>query len=857
MNTKAGFLQDAVEILIVEDSLTQAEQLKYFLEQAGYRVMAAENGNQALVLLRECLPTLIITDIIMPEMDGYELCKRIKQDERSQEIPVILLTSLTSAEDVLEGLACGADNFITKPYSEEYLLSSIEKILAGKKLRKNERVRIGVEIMFAGKTRFITADQQQMLSLLISTYEAAVHRNSELVKAQDELRELNERLEDLVELRTAALSAEIVERKQAEEALRESEELYRSLFQNHAAVKLIIDPNTGNIIDLNAAAASFYGWSREKLKQMNIQDINTLSPDEVKEQMEKVRAEKRIHFEFRHRRADGSIRDVEVFSSKIKSKGKDFLHSIIHDITDRKRAEEALALSEARFRRLAENAQDLVYRYELTPRPGFTYINPAAAAVTGYTPEEFYADPQLRYKVVHPADRNLFEAAIMGRLPSNQLLSLRWVRKDGTLIWIELCRVPVYDKEGNLVAVEGIARDITERKRAEEEKAKLQGQLFQAQKLESVGMLTGGIAHDFNNLLTPIIGNAEMALSDMSREEPLYEIMEEIRNAGARAASLTRQLLAFSRKQILQPEVLDINGAVRETDKMLRRIIGEDIELKTILSPDLGRVEADVGQIEQVLMNLVVNARDAMPTGGKLTIETKNVELDETYARDHVSVIPGPYVMLAVSDTGAGMDKETRSHVFEPFFTTKDKGKGTGLGLSTVYGIVKQSRGNIWMYSEPGQGTTFKIYLPRVEETAEVMEEAEKKEASLQGSETILVVEDDEMVRNMTIKILQKYGYTVLCAGDGQEALEMCGEHKERIQLILTDVVMPGMSGKDLTQELQRIRPGIKVIFMSGYTDNSIVHHGILERGIAFLQKPFTPEGLARKVREVMGRNKE
>ncbi|MEW6669824.1 MAG: ATP-binding protein [Thermodesulfobacteriota bacterium] len=398
----------------------------------------------------------------------------------------------------------------------------------------------------------------------------------------------------------------------------------------------------------------------------------------------------------------------------------------------------------------------------------------------------------------------------------------------------------------------------SDRKRAEEEKAKLQALLLRAQKLETVGRLSGGIAHDFNNLLTPIIGNAEMALSDMNREDPLYEVMEEIRQAGKRAATLTRQLLAFSRRQILQPEVLDLNGVVRGMDRMLRRIIGEDIELWTMLSPELGPVEADIGQVEQVVMNLAVNAREAMPGGGKLTIETKNVELDEDYARNHAAVTPGPYVMLAVSDTGVGMSMEIQEQLFDPFFTTKEKEKGAGLGLSTVYGIVKQSKGHIWVYSEPGKGSTFKIYLPWVEEPGHAKEKAAKTEESLQGSETILMVEDDETVRKMTLKILQKHGYTVLCARNPQEAIHLCREHKEQVQLTVTDVVMPGMSGKDLADEVKRIRPGMKVLFTSGYTDDAIVHHGVLAKGMAFIQKPFTPEGLARKVREVLGaRNSE
>jgi two-component system cell cycle sensor histidine kinase/response regulator CckA len=342
-------------------------------------------------------------------------------------------------------------------------------------------------------------------------------------------------------------------------------------------------------------------------------------------------------------------------------------------------------------------------------------------------------------------------------------------------------------------------------------------------------------------------------LATLPKDDTAREGLEEIRAAGDRAATLIHQLLAFSRKQILEPVVMSLNETVYNMDKMLRRIIGEDIELRTILASDLGLVEVDMGQIEQVIMNLAVNARDAMPEGGKLTIETANVDLDKGYTDNHIAVIPGPYVMLSVSDTGAGMTKEVREQVFDPFFTTKEKGKGTGLGLSMVYGIVKQSKGNIWVYSEPRKGATFKVYLPRVEKSISAEEKKEKEAVAVTGSETILIVEDDDMVRNFAAKVLKKLGYTILIAADGQEAISISGDHQGPIHLILTDVVMPGISGAAVEETLRDSRPGIKVLYMSGHTDNAIVHHGVLGKGKVFLQKPFTPDALARKVREVLG----
>jgi len=342
-------------------------------------------------------------------------------------------------------------------------------------------------------------------------------------------------------------------------------------------------------------------------------------------------------------------------------------------------------------------------------------------------------------------------------------------------------------------------------------------------------------------------------LINLREDDPLRESVEEIKKAGERAAFLTRQLLAFSRKQILQPQVLDLNDLIREMEKMLGRVIGEDIELEIILLPELGRVKADPGQLEQVIMNIVVNARDAMPQGGKLTIETANVDLDEAYTRKHgVKIEPGPYVMLAISDTGTGMDEETQSHIFEPFFTTKEKGKGTGLGLSTVYGIVKQSGGYIWVYSEPGEGTIFKIYLPRVKGDVEVLKKRQGSKDIPQGSETVLVVEDDEMVRNLTRKILKMYGYNVLEAQNGEAALRVSKQQDGPIHLLIIDVVMPDISGRELAERLQRLRPEMKVLYMSGYTENAIGHHGVLDPGVAFIQKPFTHEDLIRRTRKVL-----
>lgn len=473
------------------------------------------------------------------------------------------------------------------------------------------------------------------------------------------------------------------------------------------------------------------------------------------------------------------------------------------------------------------------------------WVNPAFEALTDYRAEEAIGkNPrELSKSGLHDQlfYRDLWDTILAGQVWRGEVTNRR---KDGSLYSEEQSIMSVKDARGELAHFVAIGRDLTEQKR-------LEAQLLQAQKMEVVGRLASGIAHDFNNLLTIINGTAELALMELRDDDPQRADFLQIHGAGNRAASLTRQLLAFSRQQIMKPDVLNLSTLVANLQGMLQRLIGEDIALVVVLAKDVGRVMADPGQIEQVVMNLAVNARDAMANGGMLTIETRNVDLDEAVAAEHPSVQPGPHVMLAVSDTGHGMDEATRTRIFEPFFTTKESGKGTGLGLSTVYGIVKQSGGSIGVSSEVGKGATFTIYLPRVGEVAHKAQPAPTV-TSVQGTETVLIVEDEAAVCRLTKRILQLAGYTVLTASNGGEALLLLERHDGPVHLILTDMVMPGMGGRELAAQLQDTRPRMKVLYMSGYTDDAILRRGLLEKGTNFIGKPYTTAELTRTVREVL-----
>lgn len=645
---------------------------------------------------------------------------------------------------------------------------------------------------------------------------------------------------------TLAMFVDITELRLAQDALQSSEARYRALFNNEHTVMLIIDPESGAIVDSNPAASSFYGWSREELTRKKIFDINTLSPEKISERMAHAQSLVHNEFEFQHRLADGSVRDVEVYSGPVLIGAKKFLFSVIRDVSLRKRAE-------AQNKRLLQAIQQVGEIVVVTDRDGtIQHVNPAFEKTTGYSGDEVTGRNPSILKSGKQDDS--FYREMWGAISSGKTWRGRMVnkRKDGTLYTEDATISPVLDESGDIVSYVAVKRDITEALRLHEENYRLEMQLQNAQKMEAVGRLAGGVAHDFNNMLNVILGYGEILLGRLHREDPLREDVVQIVKAGERSAALTRQLLAFSRRQPLQPEVFDVNILLSDVEKMLCRLIGEDIGMKLLLAADELCVLADPGQIEQVIVNLAVNARDAMPNGGILTIETAGVELDELYAQKHTGVEAGEYVIVVVTDTGCGIDKETVSRIFEPFFTTKERGQGTGLGLATAFGIVKQSGGNISVYSEPGQGTMFKIYLPRTHVAPEPKAAGHAETAHHGSGRRILLVEDEDSLRGLFEAILSNLGHSATSAANGGEALLLVEEKGLKFDLLITDVVMPGMNGTVLVERLRKSQPNLRVIFMSGYTEDAIMHRGVLVPGTPFMQKPFSVADLASKIEQVM-----
>ncbi|MCM2256356.1 MAG: response regulator [Vicinamibacteria bacterium] len=984
----SGLAVTGIHVLLVEDSATQAEALRTLLTEAGFAVTVAVDGVAGLAAARRHAPAIVISDIAMPEMDGYALCQALKADPVLRDTPVILLTSLDDPRDLLRGLESGADNFVRKPCDLAHLVLRVRSLVANRELRGGARTRVGVEIEVGGRRHLITAERQQLLDLLVSTYEQAVGVGEELRTRERELTRSHQVLKAIHRI-AERLNAATTERQVADAALQGALELpgvragWMVLRVGASGFRVAAARGMPPAL---AAPGAFVGDCRCRRLCLSGELGRTTSVLEC-ERLEHAEGDTgglRCHATvplWTPRRTLGVLNlagpdrgafaddDVELLSGVGNLVGVALERAQLLE-----RLEGEVSQRTAEYREILENSVVGIYRS--TPEGRFAMANPMMARILGYeTPEELIASlTDVQHQVyAQPGRRQEFLRAI-GERGAVHGFESQAVRKDGSRIWISEDARPLRDAAGNLVGVEGIVLDVSARKAAEEDRERLvaildatpdfvaiaepggrvlylnraarerlalgpdddlgplrvgagqpewvrrliletalpaairqgtwqgetaffdggghevpysqvvlahkgsdggvaflstigrclseqkalEAQLRQAQKMEAIGQLAGGVAHDFNNILGVITGFAGILLARLPPADPLCRHAQEVANAAQRGAGLTRQLLAFSRQQALAPRVLDLNPVVSGMVAMLRRILGEDVDLLMALAPDVPLVRVDPGQVEQVLLNLAANARDAMPTGGRLTIETADIYLGEAYARRHVEVRAGPYTMIAVSDSGRGMDEQTQARIFDPFFTTKEPGKGTGLGLATVYGIVKQSGGHISLYSEPGVGTTFKVYLPQVGEEAET---AASVEASAElaptleapgGAETILVVEDEPALRAVIQEVLEDHGYTVLVAADGLEALAVAEAGLPSLDLLLTDVVMPRLNGPDLFARLARSRPSLLCLFMSGYTGHAALNNGAFPGGHGWLDKPFTPDGLLRKVREAL-----
>jgi PAS domain S-box-containing protein len=845
-------------ILVVDDQPVNREFLVTLLSYGGHRLLEASDGREGLVRAAAEKPDLIITDLLMPTMDGFEFVRQLRADPALAETAVVFYTATyleTEARSLAE--ACGVPHVLTKPAEPEVVLRVVNEALgkAGapavaeipQEAFRDEHLRLLTDTL-ARKAEIVVPRLNAIIDLslqlsserapsqLLETFCAAARK---ILGAKYSLLGLLNRdgrspgdrrlFWHGFEPPAEALPPFWPLQGMIGQAVAEG----RTLRTQGAALRPAemglppwYPPASSFLIAPIASPAHRYGWVclAEKVASSGFSD--------EEEHLASILAA-----------LLGRIYENGYFYAEARQHAQD----LEREVVERNRVEGALRLSEARFRQMAERIPEVFW--VLDPAgPHMEYISPAYETVWGRTRTSLYENPVAWMDDVLLEDRPSaiahFKLSSEGKETDHEY---RIRRPDGTirLIWNRAFPIRSGAAEG-VERIIGIAVDLTDRKHLEQ-------QLRQSQRMEAVGRLAGGVAHDFNNLLGVIIGYGEGSLRALPAEHVVRPKIDQILRAGERAAGLTRQLLTFSRKQVISPTVLDLNVVVKDIQKMLRTLIGEDIDLRVSLAEDLGRIKADAGEVEQVIMNLAVNARDAMPKGGRLTIETANVSLDEVYEREHGGPAPGRYVLMAVTDTGLGMSPEIQAQIFEPFFTTKEVGKGTGLGLSTVYGIVKQSGGHVAVYSEPDHGACFKVYVPRVDQAPDVLE-PQVPVSIPQGTETILLVEDEESLRAMTQELLEERGYSVLTAANGVEALRVARVHPGEIHLLITDVIMPGIGGRDLAAQLARERPDTKVLYMSGYTDDAIVHHGVLSADLSFLQKPFTSERLARKVREALER---
>ncbi len=829
-------------ILIVDDRESNRELLTTLLGYRGHRTVEARDGLEGLERARAERPDLIITDILMPTMDGYEFTRRLRADSEVAAVPVVFYSAHYLMQEAHALAAkCGVEYVLAKPAEPEEVLRVVEAALG---LAHTAIPAPPVEEFDREHIRVLTdklSQQAGQVGNLSARLEALIDIGHELNVAQDPSVLLERYCKAAREVIGAVCAAACITDGSGQVARRYCSGGVEPADPNShcpscglggpvAAVlshegtrrgrnwpdqsgmpgcKPEIGPLDSYLVVPILTRSRTYGW----LGLGNKLGSGEFSPDDER-LLTTLAAQLAVGYE----------------NSRLFEELKQRAQQLEHEVVERRASEE-------KYRMVVEQASDGII---IADRNGdFMDVNPKMLEMLGYSRGELL---RMNMRDVISAEDLARDPVDLGALQANAVTrkERRFVRRDGGTMEVEIGISALADGR-----FQEIVRDVSERKR-------LEMQLRQSQKLEAVGRLAGGVAHDFNNLLTVILGHSDMVLSAMDAHDRRRRDIEDIRDAGARAAVLTNQLLAFSRKQVLQPKIINVSHAVASLTKMLGRLISSNIELVTRCDEDTWLTKVDPGQLDQVILNLVLNARDAMPLGGRLVLEASNRRIDGRQPVEHPEVPPGEYVMLAVSDTGSGMDAETRSHLFEPFFTTKALGKGTGLGLSTVYGIVRQSGGYIWVYSAPNRGTIVKVYLPRAAEQAEAKKPRQEYQPLPLGTETVLLAEDDERVRRLTASVLDQLGYTVLEAADGEEALEAARRHEGEIHLLFTDMVMPKKCGNEIADEIRRSRPGIKVLYSSGYTGDLVAQQGALDPAIPFLQKPFTPHTLAIKVREAL-----
>ena len=816
-------------ILVVEDSRTQAEALRLLLEDHGYRVEVAPDGETALELVQRESYDLVISDVTMPGISGYEVCRRIKAVLRRRDLPVLLLTALGDPMDIVQGLEAGADSYVTKPYQSAQLLARVEHILTNRELRRSHPARLGVNVTFLGSTFTINSEKEQILDLLISTFEDAVLQNRQLRQREEELQ--------AAKLQLARYAGTLEER-------------LRSILSSVPDVLFSVNLDGSRLHYVSPASTQVLGYTPEQLSGDLTYWCEAMHPEDRpqvnREFLDVVARRRTATVEYRLLHPDGSTRmlSVTMIPAADDQGAVQRVDGLARDVTRQAEADLALRQQKEFLGKVIDTSPSHIFVKDWEGR--FVLANEAVARLYDTTVDQLIGRTEADFS---PDRRDVArvlaeEREVMSTLQARHVPEQRVRSASGAVRWLESVKVPLTSPDGRSRQVLGVATDITERKQLEE-------QVRIAQKLEAVGTLAGGVAHDFNNVLAAIRASVDLTTLQLDPGSPIREELREIAGMVDRGATLTRQLLTFSRRQVIEARPLALDELARNTLTMLARIIGADIHLELETSTEPCVVDADPGQLEQVLMNLCVNARDAMPDGGQIALRVDRTAMDEDFCALHPWARPGEFVCLTVADSGSGMSPETQARIFEPFFTTKEPGRGTGLGLAVVYGIVRQHGGMIHVYSEPDQGTTFRIYLPFADR-AVTRSSAERPTESLGGTETILLAEDDRVLRNATVKLLTRLGYRLVPVATGKEALESIEALGGELDLAILDLVMPGMGGRAVFDAARSRFPGLRFIFTTGYSPASSSVEGLGGHPVQVLHKPYGFADLARAVRHAI-----